>query len=118
MEGFPERKGLSPKARYGCLRQACWQGTLRDPRGLRDERGLFGVWFKELRWVQDILHVRVAYWEGQAVVSPACHRRCSTCGRRERTSWHLDIWQYETIVHGAVLKAKCPADSVHAARML
>jgi hypothetical protein len=37
-------------------------------------------------------------------VSPAFHRRCSTCGRRERTLWHLDIWQHETIVHGAVLR--------------
>ena len=39
------------------------------------------------------------------MVSPAFHRRCSTCGRRERTLWHLNIWQYETIVHGAVLRA-------------
>jgi len=55
--------------------------------------------------VQDVLPVRVAHVGGRAVVSPAFHRRYSTCGRRERTLWHLNIWQYETIVHGAVLSA-------------
>ncbi|RRF99677.1 MAG: hypothetical protein DUD39_03245 [Coriobacteriaceae bacterium] len=38
------------------------------------------------------------------MVSPVCYRRCGTCGRRERTSWHFNIWQYETIIHGAVLR--------------
>ena len=49
------------------------------------------------------------------MVSPVCHRRCSTYDRRGRTSWHLDIWQYETIVHCAVPNA--PKDSVPAARI-
>ena len=48
-------------------------------------------------------------------MSPAFHRRCSTYDRRGRTSWHLDIWQYETIVHCAVPSA--PKDSVPAARI-
>jgi hypothetical protein len=31
---------------------------------------LFGVWFKELRWVQDTLHVRVDTRQGQVSGEP------------------------------------------------
>jgi hypothetical protein len=33
---------------------------------------------------------------------------CGTYDTRERTLWHLDIWQHETIVHCAVPRAGCP----------
>ena len=103
--------------RYGCLRQACWQGSLRGPRGLRDEWELCDVWFKKREGAQDKLHVRVAHRRGQALECPVCHRRCGTCDTRERTLWHLSIWQYDTIVHCALPRADCPKDGVHTAKM-
>jgi transposase len=51
------------------------------------------------------------------VVSPVCHRKCGICDTCERTWRHLDIWQYETIVHCALPRADCPKDDVHATRM-
>ena len=48
---------------------------------------------------------------------PVCHRMCGTCDTRERTWRHLDIWQYETIVHCALPRADCPKDGVHAVKM-
>ena len=61
--------------------------------------------------------MRVAHRKGQAVECPVCHRKCGTYDTRERTWRHLDIWQYETIVHCAVPRADCPEDGVHACRM-
>ena len=56
-------------------------------------RGVEGlrVWFKERRDTPDELHVRVAHKRIQAVECPVCHRKCATCGTRERTLWHFDI---------------------------
>ena len=85
--------------------------------GLRDEWEITGVWFKERKGAQAELHVRVAHRRGQAVECPVCYRKCGTCDTRERTLWHLDIWQYETIVHCAVPRADCPKDGVHAVKM-
>ena len=42
---------------------------------------------------------------------------CGTYDTRERTLWHLDIWQHETIVHCAVPRAGCPKDGVYTCRM-
>ena len=69
--------------------------------GLSDEWELCEVWFKEREGAQDELHVRVAHRKGQAVECPVCHRKCGTCDTCERTWRHLDIWQYDTIVHTA-----------------
>lgn len=85
--------------------------------GLGDEWEVSDVWFEEREGAQDILHVRVAHRRGQAVECPVCHRMCGTYGTRERTWRHLDIWQYETVVHCAVPRADCPRDGVHTARM-
>jgi transposase len=85
--------------------------------GLSDEWEVTGVWFKKREEAQDELHVRVAHRRGQAVECPVCHRRCGTYDTRERTWRHLDIWQYDTIVHCAVPRADCPKDGVHAVRM-
>ena len=85
--------------------------------GLKDEWEVTGVWFKERKEAQDKLHVRVAHRRGQAVECPVCHRKCGTCDTRERTLWHLNIWQYDTIVHCALPRADCPKDGVHATRM-
>ena len=64
--------------------------------------------------MQDTLHVRVDTRQGQAVVSPVCHRRCGTYDAREdlKTSQHLAIRDDCTrrSVEG-------PKDGVHAARM-
>ena len=51
------------------------------------------------------------------MVSPVCHRKCGTCDTCERTLWHLDIWQCDTIVHCALLRANCPRDGVYTTRM-
>ena len=85
--------------------------------GLSDEWELCDVWFKEREGAQDKLHVRVAHRRGQALECPVCHRMCATYDTRERTWRHLDIWQYETIVHCALPRADCPKDGVHATRM-
>jgi len=85
--------------------------------GLGDEWEVSDVWFEEREGAQDELHVRVAHRKGQAVECPVCHRKCGTCGTRERTWRHLGIWQYETIVRCAVPGAGCPEDGVHARRM-
>ena len=85
--------------------------------GLKDEWEVTGVWFKEREGAQSELHVRVAHRRGQALECPVCHRMCGTCDTRERTWRHLDIWQYETIVHCALPRADCPKDGVHATRM-
>ena len=85
--------------------------------GLGDEWEVSDVWFEEREGAQDELHVRVAHRKGQEVECPVCHRKCGTYDTRERTWRHLDIWQYETIVHCAVSRADCPEDGVHACRM-
>lgn len=85
--------------------------------GLGDEWEVSDVWFEEREGAQDELHVRVAHRKGQEVECPVCHRKCGTYDTRERTWRHLDIWQYETIVHCAVPRADCPEDGVHACRM-
>lgn len=85
--------------------------------GLGDEWEVSDVWFEERGGAQDELHVRVAHRKGQAVECPVCHRKCGTYDTREKTWRHLDIWQYETIVHCAVPRADCPEDGVHACRM-
>lgn len=85
--------------------------------GLGDEWEVSDVWFEERGGAQDELHVRVAHRKGQAVECPVCHRKRGTYDTRERTWRHLDIWQYETIVHCAVPRADCPEDGVHACRM-
>lgn len=59
----------------------------------------------------------MAHRKGQAAECPVCHRKRGTYDTRERTWRHLDIWQYETIVHCAVPRADCPEDGVHACRM-
>ena len=76
--------------------------------GLKDEWEVTGVWFKERKGAQDELHVRVAHRKGQAVECPVCHRMCGTYDTCERTLWHLDIWQYDTIVHCAVPQGRLP----------
>ena len=85
--------------------------------GLGREWEVTDVWFEERGGAPDELHVRVAHARGEAVECPVCHRRCGTYDARERTWRHLDIWQYETIVHCAVPRADCPEDGVHTVRM-
>lgn len=85
--------------------------------GLGDEWEVSDVWFEERGGAQDELHAGVAHRKGQAAECPVCHRKRGTYDTRERTWRHLDIWQYETIVHCAVPRADCPEDGVHACRM-
>ena len=85
--------------------------------GLGDEWRASDVWFKEHDGAPDELHVRGEHVRGRAVECPACHRRCGVYDTRERTWRHLDIWQYETIVHCAVPRADCPGGGVHTCRM-
>lgn len=70
--------------------------------GLGPEWRVSEVWFEERGGAPDELHVRVEHVRGQAVGCPECGRRCGTYDTRERTWRHLDIWQYETVVHCAV----------------
>ena len=67
--------------------------------GLGDEWEVSDVWFEERGGAQDELHAGVAHRKGQAAECPVCHRKRGTYDTRERTWRHLDIWQYETIVH-------------------
>lgn len=85
--------------------------------GLGDEWEVSDVWFEERGGAQDELHAGVAHRKGQAAECPVCHRKRGTYDTRERTWRHLDIWQYEAIVHCAVPRADCPEDGVHACRM-
>lgn len=85
--------------------------------GLGDEWEVSDVWLEEREGAQDELHAGVAHRKGQAAECPVCHRKRGTYDTRERTWRHLDIWQYETIVHCAVPRADCPEDGVHACRM-
>ena len=85
--------------------------------GLGAEWRVSDVWFEERDGARDELHVRVAHVRGEAVECPECGRRCGTYDARERTWRHLDIWQYETIVHCAVPRADCPEHGVRTVRM-
>ena len=85
--------------------------------GLGPEWEVSDVWFEERGGAPDELHVRVAHVRGRAVECPECGRRCGTYDARDRTWRHLDIWQYETIVHCAVPRADCPEHGVRTVRM-
>ena len=85
--------------------------------GLGPEWRVSEVWFEERGGAPDELHVRVEHVRGQAVGCPECGRRCGTYDTRERTWRHLDIWQYETVVHCAVPRADCPEHGVRTVRM-
>ena len=76
--------------------------------GLGRELEVSDVWFETREAAPDELHIRVARVRGAAVECPVCGRRCGVHDARERTWRHLDIWQYETIVHCAVPRADCP----------
>lgn len=78
--------------------------------GLGDEWEVSDVWFEARDGAPDELHVRVSHVRGEAVECPRCHARRGVYDTRERTWRHLDIWQYETIVHCAVPRADCPGD--------
>ena len=84
--------------------------------GLGDGWEVSDLWF-EPHDGADELHVRVARKRGAAVPCPVCGEPCGVHDSRERTWRHLDIWQYETIVHCAVPRADCPEHGVRTARM-
>lgn len=85
--------------------------------GLGREWEVSDVWFEPREGSPDELHVRVSHVRGEAVECPVCHRRRGVYDTRERTWRHLDIWQYETIVHCAVPRADCPEDGARTVRM-
>ena len=76
--------------------------------GLGPEWEVSDVWFEAKEGAPDELHVRVAHVRGRAVECPGCGARRGVYDARERTWRHLDIWQYETVVHCAVPRADCP----------
>ena len=92
-------------------------GLFERSMGLGAEWKVSDVWFEEKGDAPSELHIRVAHVKGQAVECPECGRRCGTYDARERTWRHLDIWQYETIVHCAVPRADCPEHGVRTVRM-
>ena len=75
--------------------------------GLGPEWEVADVWFEQRGGDRDRLHIRVARVPGEAVGCPRCGRRCGVYDTRERSWRHLDIWQYETVVHCAVPRADC-----------
>lgn len=85
--------------------------------GLGPEWRVEDVWFEEREGAPDELHVRVGRVPGQAVRCPVCGRPCGVYDTRERTWRHLDIWQYETIVHCAVPRVDCDRDGRRTALM-
>lgn len=99
-------------ARAGMLAQ-----LFERSMGLGPEWRVEEVWFEEREGAPDELHVRVGRVPGQAVRCPVCGRPCGVYDTRERTWRHLDIWQYETIVHCAVPRVDCPDDGRRTALM-
>lgn len=85
--------------------------------GLGPEWEVSDVWFEQPEGGPERLHVRVARVPGEAVACPECGRRCGVHDSRERTWRHLDIWQYETVVHCAVPRADCPEHGARTVRM-
>ncbi len=85
--------------------------------GLGEEWEVSDVWFEAREGARDELRVRVARSRGKAARCPVCGRACGAHDSRERTWRHLDIWQYETIVHCAVPRPGCPEHGVRTARM-
>lgn len=85
--------------------------------GLGPEWEVSDVWFEQPEGGPERLHVRVARVPGEAVPCPECGRRCGVYDSRERTWRHLDIWQYETVVHCAVPRADCPEHGARTVRM-
>lgn len=85
--------------------------------GLGPEWEVSDVWFEQPEAGPERLHVRVARVPGEAVACPECGRRCGVYDSRERAWRHLDIWQYETVVHCAVLRADCPEHGPRTVRM-
>lgn len=86
--------------------------------GLGPDWAVSDVWFEDRDdGSGQGLHVRVAHVRGRRVECPECGRRCGVHDTRERTWRHLDIWQYETIVHCAVPRADCPEHGVRTVRM-
>lgn len=85
--------------------------------GLGPEWEVPDVWFEARGDSPDELHIRVEHVRGRAVECPVRGRRCGTYDTRERTWRHLDVWQYEAIVHCAVPRADCPDDGVRTVRM-
>lgn len=93
-------------------------GLFERSMGLGPEWRVEDVWFEEgAGGSPDELHVRVGRVPGMAVECPACGARRGVYDTRERTWRHLDIWQYETVVHCAVPRVDCPEDGVLTARM-
>lgn len=93
-------------------------GLFERSMGLGPEWRVEDVWFEEgAAGSPDELHVRVGRVPGMAVECPACGARRGVYDTRERTWRHLDIWQYETVVHCAVPRVDCPEDGVLTARM-
>jgi len=93
-------------------------GLFERSMGLGPEWRVEDVWFEEgSGGSPDELHVRVGRVPGTAVECPACGARRGVYDTRERTWRHLDIWQYETLVHCAVPRVDCPEDGVLTALM-
>ncbi|MCI5448526.1 MAG: ISL3 family transposase, partial [Coriobacteriaceae bacterium] len=93
-------------------------GLFERSMGLGPERRVEDVWFEEgSGGSPDEPHVRVGRVPGMAVECPACGARRGVYDTRERTWRHLDIWQYETVVHCAVPRVDCPEDGVLTALM-
>ena len=93
-------------------------GLFERSMGLGPEWRVEDVWFEEgAGGSPDELHVRVGRVPGMAVECPACGVRRGVYDTRERTWRHLDIWQYETVVHCAVPRVDFSEDGVLTARM-
>lgn len=94
-------------------------GLFERSMGLGPERRVEDVWFEEgSGGSPDEPHVRVGRVPGMAVECPACGARRGVYDTRERTWRHLDIWQYETVVHCAVTRVDCPEDGVLVSRQI
>lgn len=110
-DGRGNRAGMDPRAEM-------LAGLFERSMGLGPEWRVEDVWFEEgAGGSPDELHVRVGRVPGMPVECPACGARRGVYDTRERTWRHLDIWQYETVVHCAVPRVDCPEDSVLTARM-
>ena len=85
--------------------------------GLGPEWRVSDVWFEGAEGGRERLHVRVERAPGSALPCPVCGARHGVYDTRERAWRHLDIWQYETVVHCAVPRVECPEHGVRTARV-
>lgn len=59
-----------------------------------------------------VVHVHIEHDRDSETLCPECNRPCPRYDTRDKSWRHLDTCQYQTIVHGAVPRTRCPDHGV------